>query len=99
MQILFLYFVQKDVNSYSKSKAADKQILKLRDFIETCWKNLHHTQKLQKYANNKSVRAKSYASNDKIRLNSKYIKTKQNPKLEAKFFAPFWVLYQVKKQA
>ena len=32
-------------------------------------------------------------------MNSKYIKTKQNQKLEAKFFRPFWVLNPVGKQA
>ncbi len=31
-------------------------------------------------------------------LNSKYIKTKQNRKLEAKFFGPFRVLHPVGKQ-
>ena len=32
-------------------------------------------------------------------MNSKYIKTKHNRKLEAKFFGPFRVLYPVRKQA
>ena len=32
-------------------------------------------------------------------MNSKYLKTKQNRKLEAKFFIPFQVLHLVKKQA
>ena len=32
-------------------------------------------------------------------MNSKYIKTKRNRKLEAKFFGPFRVLYPVGKQA
>ena len=32
-------------------------------------------------------------------MNSKYIKTKQNRNLEAKFFGPFRVLHPVKKQA
>ena len=32
-------------------------------------------------------------------MNSKYIKTKQNQKLEAKFFGPFRVLQPVGKQA
>lgn len=39
-------------------------------------------------------------SSDKIWLNGKYIKTKnQNCKLEAKFFGFFKVLYLVKNQA
>lgn len=36
---------------------------------------------------------------NKVWLNSKYIKTKQNCKLIAKFFYLFWVLYLVSKQA
>ena len=32
-------------------------------------------------------------------MNSKYIKTKRNQKLEAKFFGPFRVLHPVGKQA
>lgn len=45
------------------------------------------------------MKPKSYASGDKIWLNSNYIKTKQNKKLETKFFRPFWVLHPVGKQA
>ena len=36
---------------------------------------------------------------DKVWLNNKYIKTKQNRKLEARFFGPFQVLHPVGKQA
>ena len=32
-------------------------------------------------------------------MNSKYIKTKRNQKLEAKFFGPFRVLHSIEKQA
>ena len=32
-------------------------------------------------------------------MNSKYIKTKRNRKLEVKFFGPFQVLHPIKKQA
>ena len=41
----------------------------------------------------------SYVLGDKVWLNSKYIKTKQNQKLEAKFFGLFWVLHPANKQA
>ena len=58
-----------------------------------CHENLYYAQKLQKQAHNKGVKARSYASSNKIWLNSKYIKTKQNWKLETKFFRPFQVLY------
>ena len=62
-------------------------------------KNLHHDQELQKRAHNKGVKPRSYAPSDKVWLNSKYIKTKQNRKLEAKFFGPFQVLHPVDRQA
>ena len=61
-------------------------------------KNLHHAQKLQKEAYKKNVKPSSYAFSDKVWLNSKYIKTKQNWKLKAKFFGLFRVLYFVGKQ-
>ena len=64
-----------------------------------CQENLYHAQELQKQAYNKSVKLKSYAPSDKVWLNDKYIKTKRNRKLEAKFFRPFRVLYLVGKQA
>ena len=64
-----------------------------------CQKNLHHAQKLQKRAHDKGVKPQSYSSDEKIWLNSKYIKTKSNRKLEAKFFGPFQVLHPVEKQA
>ena len=56
----------------------------------TVWqKNLYHTQKLQKQAYDKDVKPNSYTFGDKLWLKSKYIKTKQNRKLEAKFFRLF----------
>ena len=63
-----------------------------------CWKNFYHTQKFQKQAYNKDVKPKSYISGEKLWLNSKYIKTKQNQKLEVKFFVLFWVFHPVSKQ-
>ena len=64
-----------------------------------CRENLHHAQELQKRAHDKGVKPRSYASSDKVWLNSKYIKTKQNRKLKAKFFGPFQVLHPVGRQA
>ena len=67
--------------------------------MTVCRKNIYHAQKLQKQAYNKGVKHKSYALGDKVWLNGKYIKTKQNRKLEAKFFGPFQVLHLVGQQA
>ena len=67
--------------------------------MTVCRENLHHAQELQERAHHKSVKPKSYAPSDKIWLNIKYIKTKRNRKLEAKFFGPFWVLHPGGKQA
>ena len=67
--------------------------------MTVCRENFHHAQELQKQAHDKGVKPKSYAPGDKVWLNSKYIKTKQNRKLEVKFFGPFQVLHPVGKQA
>ena len=61
-------------------------------------KNFYLVQDILKQAHNKGVKSQSYSSSKKVWLNSKYIKTKQNCKLEAKFFGPFQVLYPVGKQ-
>ena len=87
-----------NVDPCSKSKSVDDLSAKLRELIIVCRKNPHHAQKLQKQAHDKSVKPRSYASNNKIWLNNKYIKTKQNWKLETKFFRPFRVFYPVEKQ-
>ena len=72
---------------------------KLQKLMTVCQENLYYTQELQKQAHDKGVRHRGYAPNNKVWLNSKYIKTKQNRTLKAKFFAPFWVLHLVSKQA
>ena len=90
---------KEDVNSRSKSKSADELSTELRELMIVCRENLHHAQELQKRANDKGVKPKSYAPDDKVWLNSKYIKTKQNWMLKAKFFGPFQVLHPVGKQA
>ncbi len=58
-----------------------------------------HAQELQKRAHDKEVKSRSYTPGEKVWLNSKYIKTKRNKKLESKFFGPFRVLHVVEKQA
>ena len=90
---------KKEVNLCSKSKLADKQSAELRKLMFVCRENLYHAQELQKQAHNKGVKSRSYALGDKVLLNNKYIKTKHNCKLEAKFFRLFRVLHPVGKQA
>ena len=88
---------KEDVDSRSQSKSADKLLAELRELIIVCRENLYHAQKLQKQAHNKGVKPQSYSPSEKIWLNSKYIKTKRNRKLEAKFFGPFQVLHPIGK--
>ena len=91
-------FFKKDTDPCSRSKTADELSAELRKLMTICRENLHHAQELQKQAHDKGVKPRSYAPGNKVWLNSKYIKTKQNRKLEAKFFGPFRVLYPVGKQ-
>ena len=95
----FQVLYKDNVDHCFKSKSVDKLSKKLSKLIIICKKNLYYTQKLQKRAYNKGVKPKSYVPNDKIWLNSKYIKTKPNWNLEVKFFEPFQVFYPVEKQA
>ena len=90
---------KEEVDSHSQSKSANELSEELRELIVVCRWNLHLAQKLQKRAHNKGVKSQSYALGKKVWLNSKYIKTKCNRKLEAKFFGPFRVLHPVGKQA
>ena len=88
---------KEEVNPRFKFKSADKLSAELRELMIVYQENLHHTQELQKQVYNKGVKPRSYTLGDKIWLNSKYIKTKRNRKLETKFFGPFQLLYLVKK--
>ena len=90
---------KEDVDPRSQSKSADKLSTELRELMIVCRENLHHAQELRKRGHNKGVKPRSYAPGNKVWLNSKYIKTKRNRKLEAKFFGPFRVLHPVGKQA
>ena len=92
-------FFKENTDPCSWSKSADKLLPKLQELMTVCRENLYHAQELQKWAHNKGVNPRSYAPNDKVWLNSKYIKTKRNRKLEAKFFRPFRVWHLVGKQA
>ncbi len=90
---------KEDVDSRSQSKSADELATELRELMAVCRENLQHAQELQKQYHNKHAKPRSYAPSNKVWLNSEYIKTKWNRKLEAKFFGPFWVLHPVYKQA
>ena len=96
---LFWMLYEEKVDSCSKSKSTDELSAELRKLIIVCQENLYYAQDLQKWAHNKRVKPRSYVPSNKVWLNSKYIKTKQNRKLEAKFFGLFRVLHLVRKQA
>ena len=90
-------FYEEDIDSCSKSKTVDQLATELETFMSVYRKNLQHTQELQKHIYDMYAKPRSYVPEDKVWLNSKYIKTKQNRKLEFKFFGPFRVLYPVGK--
>ena len=83
---------EEDIGPCSRLKSADELANELKDLMTVCQENLHHSQELQKRANDKGVKPRGYAPGDKVWLNSKYIKTKWNCKLQAKFFGPCQVL-------
>ena len=80
---------KEDVDPRSQSKLADELSAELRELMIIYQENLHHAQELRKRAYDKGVKSWNYALGEKVWLNSKYIKTKHNWKLEAKFFGPF----------
>lgn len=82
-------FYEEDINPRWRSRAIDKRAAKLRKLMIVYKKNLQHHQKLLERAHDRNVEPRSYALRDKVRLNSKYIKTQQNRKPEAKFFDLF----------
>ena len=82
-------FYEKNLDSCSKSKTVEELSFELRNLMAVCQQNLHHTQELQKQAHDKEVKPQSYAPDDKVWLSSKYLRTKRNHKLEAKFLGLF----------
>ncbi len=91
-------FFEQDLDPRLRSWSANELAEELRELIEVCYQNFLHTQELRKRAHDKGVKSRSYALGKKVWLNSKYIKTKRNKKVESKFFGPFWVLHIVRKQ-
>ena len=63
--------------------------------MTVCQQNLYYAQKLQKRGHDKGVKPQSYAPGKKVWLSSKYLKTKRNHTLEAKFLSSFRMLYLV----
>ena len=80
---------KKNLDPRSKSRTAEELSSELQEFMTVCQQNLHHTQELQKRGHNKGVKPQSYAPDEKVWLSSKYLKTKRNRKLEAKFLGLF----------
>ena len=80
---------EEDVDPCSMSKTIDQLATDLHTLMSVYRKNLQHAHELQKRYHNKHAKPKSYTPSDKVWLNSKYIKAKQNRKLEYKFFGPF----------
>ena len=78
-----------DIDPRSQSKSANKLSAELKELMIVCRKNLYHAQELQKQIYDKGVKPRSYAPSNKVWLNSKYIKTKQNQKLKVKFLGLF----------
>ena len=90
-------FFKNNVNPRSRSRFANKLAKELKKLMDIYQQNLLHAQELQKKSHDKCVKPQSYAPGEKVWLNSKYIKTKQNQKLEAKFFGFFQILHSVRK--
>ncbi len=88
---------KEDIDHRSQSKSADKLATELRKLMIVYRENLQHAQELQNRYQDQYAKPKSYAPGKKVWLNSKYIKTKRNCKLEAKFFGLFRVSHPVRK--
>ena len=69
---------EEDTNLCSQLKTADKLLAKLQKLMTVCQENLYHAEEFQKKAYDKGIKPRSYAPSNKVWLNSKYIKTKQN---------------------
>ena len=86
---------KENVNICFRSKADDELTEELRNLMAACRKNIYYAQELQKQAYNKRTKPRSYTCNEKVWLNSKFIKNKYNRKLEVKCFRSFRVLHPI----
>ena len=91
-------FFKENIDPRSRSHLVNKLAEELKELIEVCYQNLLHAQELQNRAHDKRVKSCSYVPGEKVWLNYKYIKIKQNKKLENKFFELFQVVHKVEKQ-
>lgn len=73
----YIFFKNK-FDFYLKSCSFNKLANNLRNLMLICQQNLLHIQKLQKQAYDKNVKPHNYVLGEKIWLNSKYFKIKQN---------------------
>lgn len=90
----YLYISYKiDINFYSKQKPENELAVEFEYLIAVCRDNLCYVQEVQKQVYNKRTKSESHTFDKKVRLNSKYIKTKHNQNLEAKFFGFIQVLH------
>ena len=71
-QVSFKY----NVNLCFRSSSTNKVAKELTELMNICQQNLFYAQAFQKRAHNKGVKPWNYAAEEKIWLNSKYIKTK-----------------------
>ena len=64
-------FFKDDVDRRFRSCFANVLVKELRELMDICQQTLFHAQELQKRANDKGVKAWSYAPEEKVWLNSK----------------------------
>lgn len=66
---------KEDVKPFSKLKAAIKLANQMQKFMSVWRENLQHAQKLTKCHHDKHTKPKSYALDEKVEFNNKYIET------------------------
>lgn len=72
---------ENEVNFYLTSYSINKLVKELRELMYICHENLFYAQKQQNQAHHKSEKSYSYALDEKIWRNGKYIKRNQNQTL------------------
>ena len=80
---------KEDVDSCSKSRFTNKLAKEFRELLKVCYQNLLYAQKLQKKVYDKGVKNCSYAPDEKVWLNCKYIKQRGIKNLKISFLDLF----------